>query len=62
MPDSKNDVRLDTCDERTIPCKNCKWGNYLTQYYSKSCAKYADKPYEVYYRSFKCKKFEPIDK
>ena len=55
-------IQFDSCDKATLPCKNCKWGNWLNEYWEKSCAKYSNKPYDVYYRSFRCPKFEPVDK
>lgn len=53
-------VSLNGCDPNTIHCKDCKWAHVFefSQFTSKSCAKYKEKPDEVYYESANCPKFE----
>ncbi len=51
-------VTVKMCDENTIPCKDCKW-SVLCGPFKTSCIKYSKhKPYEVYYESKECEKFE----
>lgn len=45
-------------DKETLPCKDCKWGKWLVKYWEISCAKYKQKPYDVYYDSQPCPKYE----
>ena len=45
-----------TCDENTIPCKDCFWGK-LGGALKYSCAEFKQKPDEVYFESQPCPKF-----
>lgn len=45
-------------DNETLPCKDCKWGKWLVKYWESSCAKYKQKPYDVYYNSQPCPSYE----
>lgn len=52
------DLTLELPNKETIPCLTCKWGlhNFIALY----CVKYELKPKNVYYKSEKCDKYEPI--
>ena len=51
-------LTLELPDKESIPCLTCKWGlhNFIALY----CIKYDLKPKDVYYKSGKCEKYEPI--
>lgn len=55
MDDS--DLIVAGCDKNKLKCKDCKWAE-LVGYLNSSCVKYQRKPYDVYYESQDCPKYE----
>ncbi|MBR3208886.1 MAG: hypothetical protein IKF82_01315 [Bacilli bacterium] len=55
MDDS--DLIVTGCNKDKIKCKDCKWAKLMGSLNS-SCVKYKRKPYEVYYESEDCPKYE----
>ena len=48
-------------DSENIVCKKCVYG-WFTYYLAKHCAKYANKPNDVYYNGANCPKFKQSKK
>ena len=48
---------FETVDSKNIVCKKCVYG-WFTYYLAKHCAKYANKPDDVYYNGAECPKFK----
>lgn len=51
------DLVIESCNADKIKCKDCKWAR-LVGYLNSSCIKFQRKPYEVYYESKDCPKYE----
>lgn len=53
-----NELNVEGPNPEKIACRNCKWAiNGAIKY---NCLKYAEKPYDVYFRSAKCPLFEAL--
>ena len=56
--DEKNkSITVNGPDLNKIPCAKCKWA--VNGPLKANCMKYAEKPYEVYFKNESCQKFSP---
>ena len=46
------------CNPDTIKCTNCKWAKISRSFTDSSCMQYKQKPYNVYFKSEDCPRFE----
>ncbi len=59
--EEKNIPNFELPDSNNIVCKKCVYG-WFTYYLEKNCAKYKEKPDDVYYRGAQCPKFKETKK
>ena len=56
LDDKNKELTVLGADINTIPCAKCKWAvNGALKF---NCMKFAEKPYEVYFKSEECPKFQ----
>lgn len=55
--ENRENINFKIADPEKIPCRNCKYG-WLNYFMGKNCAKYKEKPDEIYYGNQDCPFFK----